>query len=71
MARYECDVNRSVNVAQYVPVYFDDYEGFVLKSSYHSMLKEITFMRFLSDVSQYDNFFGYVDQITKGCKEGV
>jgi len=60
---------RPNKLADFLPISFDEFEGCVVRWSFHSTILEFRFVRQEDDQpTDYYDFWSYIDAITQGCK---
>lgn len=61
MGGFECRVKRASRLAEYLPIMFDEYQGCMVKATYHATVLEFRFLREVGDrKDSYKDFWQYL-----------
>jgi|JI6StandDraft_1071083.scaffolds.fasta_scaffold65839_4 hypothetical protein len=67
---FEARIRRPNKLADFLPIAFDEFEGCMVKASFHSTILEFRFVKQEDDQpTDYYDFWSYIDAITQGCKQ--
>ena len=66
---FEARLKRPNKLSDFLPITFDEFEGCMVKATFHSTILEFRFVKQEDDQpTDYYDFWSYIDAITHGCK---
>ena len=67
---FEARIRRPNKLADFLPIAFDEFEGCMVKASFHSTILEFRFVKQEDDQpTDYYDFWSYIDAITQGFQK--